>query len=413
MSTVVMQPDGTPRFAGISGFMFDLVVEAMGFKYVVKLPPDYSWGARDAQGRWAGQFGMVVRNESDMLVGPVAPTEDRHSALEPLPQFYYTEAGHCGGLTDPYVTNVFGYVNSFDVDVWIGLFTAMLFVSFVVALIDARFRCTRLAVAYYFAFLSLFSIFLMEASARVTRGSAKRWLIGTWWLAVFVLAAGFTGHMKASLTMKDPRARYDTIQDIVQSRDVVPVIIRGTTYEERFRNSLDIYQRQVWVKARRMGGIMPVKDVFSKETFDDVLQSKKVVFLDQTLLYHALTRLYDKPPQGEFYMGREIAMNLTMGMWVNRGLPVSLRKTLHQRTRWIIESGLPEWNRLSIIQRAKQRSQTGTPGAQSFAFHTIRVEDVSGLFYLMVACFSVCLPAALLEHVTSLGEHRCRRRRAA
>ncbi|XP_065308171.2 uncharacterized protein [Dermacentor albipictus] len=111
-------------------------------------------------------------------------------------------------------------------------------------------------------------------------------------------------------------------------------------------------------------------------------------------------------------MGREIAMNLTMGMWVNRGLPVILRKTLHQRTRWIIESGLPEWNRLSIIQRAKQRSQTGTAGAQSFTFHTIRVEDVSGLFYLMVACFSVCLPAALLERVTfALGEHRCCRRR--
>ncbi|XP_049519163.1 uncharacterized protein LOC125943728 [Dermacentor silvarum] len=111
-------------------------------------------------------------------------------------------------------------------------------------------------------------------------------------------------------------------------------------------------------------------------------------------------------------MGREMTVNLTMGMWVSRGLPVSLRKTLHQCTRWIIESGLPEWNRLSIIQRAKQRSQTGAQGAQSFTFHTIRVEDVSGLFYLMVACFSICLPAAMLEHVAfALGRCRCCRRR--
>ncbi|KAH7956314.1 hypothetical protein HPB52_008084 [Rhipicephalus sanguineus] len=62
MSTVVTPPGGTPKFAGMSGFMLDLVTESMGFKYVVKLPPDYSWGARDAHGRWAGQFGMVVRN---------------------------------------------------------------------------------------------------------------------------------------------------------------------------------------------------------------------------------------------------------------------------------------------------------------------------------------------------------------
>ncbi|KAL3189290.1 hypothetical protein MRX96_002956 [Rhipicephalus microplus] len=411
MSTVVTLPDGTAKFSGMSGFMFDLVSESMGFKYVVKLPPDYSWGARDAHGRWAGQFGMVVRNESDMLVGPVAPTEDRASALEPLPQFYYSEAGHCGGLTNPYVTNVFGYVNSFDVDVWIGLFSSMLIVGFVVALIDAKFQRSRLAVAYYFAFLSLFSIFLMEASPRVTRGSAKRWLYGTWWLAVFVMATGFTGHMKASLTMKDPRERFDTLQDIMRSKDVVPVIIRGTTYEERFRNSIDVYQRQVWAKARRMGGIIPAKEVFSRETFDDVLSAKKVVFLDITLLYHALVRLYDQPPQGEFYMAREISMNLTMGMWVNRGLPVSLRKTLHQRTRWIIESGLPERHRLSIIQRAQQKSETGVQRTQSFTFHTIRVEDVSGLFFLMVGCFSICLPAALLEHVAfALGRCRCCRK---
>ncbi|XP_075744779.1 uncharacterized protein LOC142803537 [Rhipicephalus microplus] len=110
-------------------------------------------------------------------------------------------------------------------------------------------------------------------------------------------------------------------------------------------------------------------------------------------------------------MAREISMNLTMGMWVNRGLPVSLRKTLHQRTRWIIESGLPEWHRLSIIQRAQQKSETGVQRTQSFTFHTIRVEDVSGLFFLMVGCFSICLPAALLEHVAfALGRCRCCRK---
>ncbi|KAH7956721.1 hypothetical protein HPB52_012202 [Rhipicephalus sanguineus] len=276
MSTVVTQPDGTPKFAGMSGFMLDLLTESMGFKYVINLPPDYSWGARDVHGKWAGQFGMVVRNESDLLVGPVAPTADRASALEPMPQFYYSQAVHCGGLTNPYVTNVFGYVNSFDVDVWLGLFVAMLLVSFVEALISAKFQWSRLVVAYYFAFLSLFSIFLMEASPRVTRGSAKRWLYGTWWLAVFVMAAGFTGHMKASLTMKDPSPRLETLQDIMRNKEVVPVIILGSTFEERFRHSVDIYQRQVWAKARRMGSIIPAREVFSKATFDDVLQSKKL-----------------------------------------------------------------------------------------------------------------------------------------
>ncbi|XP_077486792.1 glutamate receptor 3-like [Amblyomma americanum] len=252
----------------------------------------------------------------------------------------------------------------------------------------------------------------MEASPRITKGSAKRWLIGTWWLAVFVLAAGFTGHMKASLTMKDSRPRLETLRDILEQKEVLPVIIRGTTFEERFRNSGDIYQRMIWAKANRLGGIMPVREVFTKRIFDDVLQTKKVVFLEETLLYTALERLYSKEsPKGQFYKGAEITMNLTMGMWVNRHFPSDLRNALHKRTRWIIESGLPEWYRLSILERAMRKSETGSTTGQSFTFHTIQVEDVTGLFYLLLACFTICFVAALIEYMAfAISKSRCCRR---
>ncbi|KAK8771220.1 hypothetical protein V5799_025539 [Amblyomma americanum] len=236
---------------------------------------------------------ITGHHESDLLVGPVAPTYDRASALEPLPQFFYAEAIHCGGLTDPYITNVFGYVNSFDVE-----------------------------------------------------------------------------------------------------------------------NSGDIYQRMIWAKANRLGGIMPVREVFTKRIFDDVLQTKKVVFLEETLLYTALERLYSKEsPKGQFYKGAEITMNLTMGMWVNRHFPSDLRNALHKRTRWIIESGLPEWYRLSILERAMRKSETGSTTGQSFTFHTIQVEDVTGLFYLLLACFTICFVAALIEYMAfAISKSRCCRR---
>lgn len=46
--------------------------------------------------------------------------------------------------------------------VWAGLFVSILLVSMLVALIDNKFRGSGLGIAYYFAFLDLFSIFLME-----------------------------------------------------------------------------------------------------------------------------------------------------------------------------------------------------------------------------------------------------------
>lgn len=241
----------------------------------MKLAPEVMWGARKPDGTWGGQFGMVVRNECDLLVGPATPLLDRFSALQPLPQYFLAETGHCGGLLDKFVTNVFGYVNAFDWEVWTGLFCSMMVVSLLVALIDVRFKCTGLGTAYYSALLDLFSIFLMEASPRVTRSSAKRWIIGTWWLAVFVLASGFTGHMKASLTMKDEGGRLDTVHDIALKPDVVPVIIKGTLFMELFQGTQDKNQQAVWARANRMKSILPAGQVFTREVFDDVLLGKK------------------------------------------------------------------------------------------------------------------------------------------
>ncbi|KAM7305247.1 uncharacterized protein ISCGN_015144 [Ixodes scapularis] len=274
---------------------------------------------------------MVVRNECDLLVGPATPLLDRFSALEPLPQYFLSETGHCGGLLNHFITNVFGYVNAFDSWVWAGVFGSMMALSLLVALIDARLKCSALGSAYYHAFLDLFSIFLMEASPRVTRSSVKRWIIGTWWLAVLVLTSGFTGHMKASLTMKDEGGRLDTVHDIVVRPDVVPVIIKGTLFVELFRGTLDKDQQVVWARANRMKSIIPPKQVFTRETFDDVLLGKKVVFLEPSLFYYAVSNLYKSLPRGEFYLARERITNITMGMWINRGLPFKLRKALHQR----------------------------------------------------------------------------------
>lgn len=347
---------------------------------------------------------MVVRNECDILVGPVTPTEDRFSALEPLPHYFIAVATHCGGLTERFVTNVFGYINAFDWEVWAGLFTAMMCVAILVALVDNRFRCAGFGMAYYYSFLELFSIFLMESSPRPAKGTVKRWLIGMWWLAAFVMASAFTGHMKASLTMKTEGARLDSVADVVAKRHIVPVIIRGSTYVELFQKSTDRSQQELWARAKRMRSVLSAKQVFSRETFDKVLAGKAVVFLEHTLFYHAVASLYETPPSGEFYLARESVAFLMMGMFQNRGLDPRLRRALHVRSRWITESGLPEKFRLDTIARSIRHSRHDS------RFHQMSVDDVSGLFYLYLVGMGAATVAVLVERMVHSSMSKCRRR---
>ncbi|XP_064484902.1 probable glutamate receptor [Ornithodoros turicata] len=401
MSGIHTAENGSITFTGISGYMFSLLKRALRFKHVIKLPPEYNWGGRKADGTWGGQFGMVVRNECDILVGPVTPTADRVSALQPLPQYFYADACHCGGRTERYVTDVFGYVNAFDREVWLGVFTAMLVVGLALALVENNFRCSGLARAVYFAVLELFSIFLMEASPRVTHGSVKRSLIGVWWLTAFVMASAFTGHMKASLTQRDEAPRMDRIADVVAKRHVAPVIIRGTTYEEVFKNTHDRTQQQLWAVVKRMRSVLPARQVFTREIFDDVLAGKKVIFLEPTLFFHAVSTLYKEAPQGEFYLAREKVAFFMMGMFVNRDLDPDLRKALHVRSRWIIESGMPEKFRLDTIEKSRPRS------SDDGRFQQMSIDDMSGLFYLHLAGVGVATGALIAERLVCCFARIC------
>ncbi|EEC18178.1 hypothetical protein IscW_ISCW014585 [Ixodes scapularis] len=64
-----------------------------------------------------------------------------------------------------------------------------------------------------------------------------RIVVSFWWLMLLVLMNTFTGHMKASMTVDEELPRLDTLQSVADHEDVVPVIIRGSTFQEIFQAS--------------------------------------------------------------------------------------------------------------------------------------------------------------------------------
>ncbi|KAL3203038.1 hypothetical protein MRX96_042176 [Rhipicephalus microplus] len=78
------------------------------------MPTDGNWGGRLPNGAWGGQVGLVVRNECDVAVGPLALTNDRVIAMRPLPAYFYADASHMAGRREVYYSDVFGYIYAFD-----------------------------------------------------------------------------------------------------------------------------------------------------------------------------------------------------------------------------------------------------------------------------------------------------------
>ncbi|XP_049522601.1 uncharacterized protein LOC125945076 [Dermacentor silvarum] len=98
------------------------------------------WSSRRPTGEWGGPLGMLERNESDISVHPVIPTADRLTVGTPLPAYAFSNPRFFAGTPNAYMTSVFGYLMSFELEVWLGLLVCWPLVSVFISIIE-KVRC--------------------------------------------------------------------------------------------------------------------------------------------------------------------------------------------------------------------------------------------------------------------------------
>ncbi|XP_049268444.1 uncharacterized protein LOC125757188 [Rhipicephalus sanguineus] len=221
-------------------------------------------------------------------------------------------------------------------------------------------------------------------------------------MMLIVLMNTFTGHMKASMTVQEELPRIDTLQDIVDHRDVTPVVIRGSTFDEIFRVSNRRDHQLVWRRALQRRAVLSGRDIFVKSMFDDVLEGRKVIFLDTLLFHYWVGRFYQGLTRGEFYLAKEAVLYPSMCMWLNRNVDPAVAKALHMRSRWVAESGMAShWKNL-LVERS-QRTSGGAGGSQSTQSMStaspLQLQDVAAVLQLLMAGACVSLPVLVAEIV--------------
>ncbi|TRY72054.1 hypothetical protein TCAL_17138 [Tigriopus californicus] len=72
-------------FLNVSGLFIDTfraLQDRLGFSYHVVSTIDGNWGGLDAEGRWNGMVGMLVRNESDVCISSLSITQQRNEVID-------------------------------------------------------------------------------------------------------------------------------------------------------------------------------------------------------------------------------------------------------------------------------------------------------------------------------------------
>ncbi|XP_070384628.1 uncharacterized protein [Dermacentor albipictus] len=220
-------------------------------------------------------------------------------------------------------------------------------------------------------------------------------LIGVWWVAVVFATTSFTSHMQASMAIKTDVPRLESVADIIKHRRIVPTIIDGMAFDVFFKTSTNADDQELWRRVQQHHSQLPFSKVFRRETYEAVLDGRQVVFMEQSLYHYGIRRHYSHdPPRGQFYFGKVNVLTVPCAMFVSYNASDFLKKSLHQTTRWICESGLLDRHLEAVLLQTWRQIERAHSAAEA-----IRSEDVSGLFAVWIMGMGMAAVATLGEGI--------------
>ncbi|KAL3251146.1 hypothetical protein MRX96_055233 [Rhipicephalus microplus] len=132
--------NGEVAFDGLAWYIVQTLQRYLQFNVQLQTTDEQIWSSRRPTGEWGGPLGMLERNESDISVHPVIPTADRLTVGTPLPAYAFSNPRFFAGTRNAYMTSVFGYLMSFELEVWLGLLACWPLLSVLVSIIEVV-RC--------------------------------------------------------------------------------------------------------------------------------------------------------------------------------------------------------------------------------------------------------------------------------
>ncbi|XP_022663453.1 uncharacterized protein LOC111251279 [Varroa destructor] len=232
--------------------------------------------------------------------------------------------------------------------------------------------------------------FIWDAS-RIAAGTDEKWLPGTyslrilltvWLIAILIILQVFNAKIRATLLIKTEPPRVENAA--TSSKD--PYL-------------MEIERLSVLLKSQYFDS-----ELFLPPRLIDVLAGRAVIIADTvTLTSGIIQNCMDVPPAqrtGFYYIGREPCSHHYLGLMMQQDIHPRLRKAINYKIRQMLDSGLVYmWRERSLqsLDTCSRRDESQDNNARP-----LDLQDVQGLFYMLILLLSFDLLLLLAELAVSL-----------
>ncbi|XP_076330610.1 glutamate receptor ionotropic, kainate glr-3-like [Tachypleus tridentatus] len=324
--------------------LLHVLSQKLHFTYTCLMPDDRQWGTKK-NGNWTGMIGMVSRNEADLIMTPVSITIERLDILK------YTSPIMIDSLSllvrNPSIKlTAFSLFSAYQWKVWITLISAILVIS---SISNRMFHFVQEqqegGIKSFMGHLWVYSTsVLFQGMTHLPQRISLRLLVGSWWLGCFVLMASFSGHMMSMFAIKQPSGIIDSIEDLLDYPEVVPMIERGASFEKGIMNSDIPSYEKLWKSVQEGRKAHPVTTDITKLSDEEQLNmveagTRAVVGQDATIRA-LLSNRYSSKGKCDFHVGKKQFFTKISSLSMSKALPPCFHKTMEKMVVSAVEQNL-------------------------------------------------------------------------
>ncbi|KAG0413941.1 hypothetical protein HPB47_008894 [Ixodes persulcatus] len=337
-------------------------------------------------------MGMLENNESDLALSCFLPTFERLEVALPTVLIVSEEMRILGGRLSAQSTNIFGYIMTFDWQVWMAFLMALFLLSGLSTVVNiirpTPAGQTKLSLLSLWneQFWKYLENMLTEASAESPGDTPSRILSAVWWMAVIVLMNAFTGHMRACMMIKSQTDTIDSLAELVTRTQVKPYVWGGTAYVFMLRDTGTPEYQSIWRSVERHRSILPTEKLYSRDVLNEVMEGKAVIVSDRSSLVYKFKLVVSGSPSPAASV---LGITVARAVGAPRRRPLGLEALVEGgfTQRWW-DQGVGTWRECGGSSGSQEDGDDVTTSHTSLQFQDLRAVFV---LWLCSACIATAV----------------------
>ncbi|KAG8179385.1 hypothetical protein JTE90_003641 [Oedothorax gibbosus] len=280
------------------------IISALGFDYEVRQPKDGEYGRLMKNGTWTGLFGMIQRNEVDLVSAGLMMTDKRAGLADFTTPYSGTPLTFAIGKAGEKTPTMDAFLDPFQNEVWFGCLGTMFAVAFIVRLEGQH------------SFLKiLFELggCILKQRIEIIDGSTMKMLLVLWSAYALLLSSTYSSMLLSFMTIPNQGKNVETFAQLAKA-------VKAGTHKCSVQRGTNTATYMIATEAEDIQYLG--KEIESNDWYyntEDMGKHKTLDYFSAEITYANELRFFFSGPSSQAFISTDTFSDVIIAMAVKKG----------------------------------------------------------------------------------------------